>query len=125
MTDLIYTLTIEDRVEGRVVQVDINGSFQYKVTYNPKKETGPFNPDGPFDTSFSIVHPFRELANQIAQDHYTRGNLQSPQPQYNSSVNQEQRQLFENILAQEFGKVRKEKNVYPAKRESGWKELEQ
>lgn len=123
MIDLIYTLTIEDKVEGRIVQMDVNGSFQYKVTYDPKKETGPFNPDGPFDTSFSIVHPFRELARKVAQDHYTRGNQQAPQPQY-SSVNPEQRQLFENILGQEFDKVRKERTItYP--RESGWQELEQ
>mgnify|MGYP001574045094 CR=1 FL=1 len=104
-----YTLSIEDRVgrgvdctERAVIVYGNDNGFREECTYNPTKKTELFDYDGPFDTSFSIVHPMRNLANEIAV--LARASSK-PEMKYHSSVNDVQRTLFGNILVQEFAKA--------------------
>ena len=101
---ITYTLSIENKVGERTVDVtgDVTGSdgFHCQATHNPDKVPKPLNYNGPFDTSFSIVHPFREVAKEI-----TKYSEDKPQMKYHISVNNDQKALFENILEQEHRKV--------------------
>ena len=113
-----YKLFIENRVrdqEGKVTEraviVDGSNGFKTEAIYNPNKETGPFNSKGPFDTSFSIVHPFREAAKEIAQHFMCVNNSippgqieYAPQMKYDR-LHQDQQKLFGNILFQELRKL--------------------
>lgn len=108
-----YTLSIEVRVgtgvnvTERAVVVEGSNGFKTEAIYNPNKETGPFDSNGPFDTSFSIVHPMGNVAREIVQQYLADGGVGVPNPIYDSGVNREQRVLFGNILAQECKKARK------------------
>ena len=121
----MYTLSIEDKVgtganvTERLVAVEGNNGFKAEATYNPNKETAKFVYEGPFDTSFSIVHPFMDLAKKVANDHLAPGGVNMPKSKYDSSVNDAQQGLFENILTQEFQKVRDELPVTPQQRVYG------
>ena len=99
-----YTLSIEDRV-GMGVNcteraVIVEGGFRREATYNPNAATKPFKYEGPFDTPFSIVHPMRQLALFL-------NPLNDPKIKYDSSVNETQQKLFNNIVAQELAKFPK------------------
>src|SRR3989344_2164666 len=115
---MTYILSIEDRIgtganvtERAVVVEDANG-FKTEEIYNPNQETGPFNSNGPFNTSFSIVHPFRLTAVKTLASHCLaiRSITNQPEIKYHSSVNDAQKTLFGNILAQEYEKVKKREN---------------
>ena len=107
--NITYTLSIE-KVRGIPALVTIRGSngFKYCESYDPNLVPGEFRSEGPFDTSFSVIHPFRSAAgimvlnNQSADD---SGCL--PHVGYDTtSVSEVQQRLFENILTQETYKVR-------------------
>ena len=113
---MTYTLSIEDRVgtgvncTERAVIVN-GGSLVTERTYNPNAKSEGFNhyDNTTFDTPFSIVHPFRDLAKLIAgesfrdlakliEGEYVEGPF--PNLKYDiSSVNGAQRTLFENIFS--------------------------
>lgn len=111
MSQAVYTLFIEDRV-GRGVScteraVTIRGTNGncYESLYNPNKGTGSSGSTGPFDTSFSIIHPMREVAKELVRSNNPakyEGGLK-----YGGDVNSTQQTLFENILAQEIEKYQK------------------
>ena len=116
---MIYTLSIEDRV-GRgvncteravIVEEDkvIGGftPFTCKTSYNPNKDTGAFKENGPYDTSFSIVHSLREVANKLARHCLANGSsIGMPRIKYDVSVNDDaQKTLFENIFKQSCHEV--------------------
>lgn len=123
-----YTLSIEDRVgtgvncTERAVIVKKDNGFIYESSYNPNKETGPFNSNGPFDTSFSIVHPMRDIATEIAV--LSRASSK-PKMKYNPGFDPDQERLFENILGQEYTKVKQVdgENVHFVEKESGLRGL--
>ena len=110
-----YTLSIEDRVgtgahvTERAVKIngttltdkDSNEIGVYNPNATPKEGFNPYDPTT-FDTPFSIVHPFRDLAKLIAGE-YVKGPF--PKLKYDISVNDAQRILFENILADEVKKA--------------------
>lgn len=114
-----YMLSIEDRVgrgvdaTQRVVIVTwSNGFNKYEESYNPNAQPKSFDSNGTtFDTPFSIVHPFREVAKDI-----TKYSEDKPQMKYHISVNNDQKALFENILEQEHRKVREEKQNQASER---------
>ena len=116
---IIYYLSIEDRIrdeKGNVVQRAViaraSGNLPAEWTYNPKaKPQKPFNSeDTEFDTSFSIIHPFRDAAKTIAEHYAQNGDASAPKVKYNTSINDAQKTLFENILAQEYDAVKKQEN---------------
>ncbi len=118
MTQITYTLSIEDhiRVEGKLVKCAVtvrgNNGFTVEASYNPNAETKPFNSkDADFDTSFSIVHPFREVAKEVIQDYHDNDGVGVPKIRYDNSVNDDaQKNLFETLVAQEYDAVKKEKS---------------
>jgi len=114
MTQITYTLSIEDRVgrgmnvtERAVVAEGIGGYYPItgEISYNPNKDTRAFKENAPLDTSFSIVHPLRKVAHKLTQYYLANGGTGIPHIKYDSNVNDAQRGLFENILKQSFHKV--------------------
>jgi len=102
MSTVLFTLSIEDSLDKRTILLernDILPSYASEI-YDPNVATDAFDPNGPFDTSFSIVHPLRRLAVKLADD--TRHHANIPVIKYDSSVNDYQRKLFENMLGQEL-----------------------
>ena len=102
-----YTLYIEDKIGtgANVTEraVLVKGILSYEKLYNPNAESKkPFDYNrGEFDTSFSIVHPFREVARVITLYEVIQ-RKDKPIVNYDCSVNGAQRTLFENILDQEY-----------------------
>lgn len=109
-----YTLSIEDRVgtgvncKERAVMARTSG-LKFEERYNPNAmSTKPFNSkNNEFDTPFSIVHPFREVAVSLAQR-----QVKTEDMKYDISVNDAQRRLFENILTQEVDALRVSGTTY-------------
>lgn len=106
-----YKLSIDDKLdpEGRIIQRNVmaaSGALRYKEFCNPnEKSKKPFRYEGhKFDTSFSIVHPFRKIARCISLNDIFNGDSDDKKPviKYEPSVNDAQIILFGNILAQEY-----------------------
>ena len=83
---IIYYLSIEDRIrdeKGNVVQRAViaraSGNLPAEWTYNPKaKPQKPFNSeDTEFDTSFSIIHPFRDVLLKLLQNIMRKMGMQA------------------------------------------------
>ncbi|HLD40004.1 MAG TPA: hypothetical protein VJB13_02585 [Candidatus Nanoarchaeia archaeon] len=118
-----YKLSIEDRigtginVTERAITVKAEGiTFKRESMYNPNAKPKPFNSDdSEFDTPFSIVHPFRELAEQVVNYHKSFQEKWELKINYDHTVNDAQQRLFENILRQESHKVKNE-NPIPTQR---------
>ena len=104
-----YTLSIEDKVgtgvnvTERLVAVKGSNGFDYEKSYNPNAETKPFNSkDTEFDTSFTIVHSFNDVAQEVMQDYRENGGVGVPNLRCDYSINDAQKKLFGNILLQEY-----------------------
>ena len=105
-----YTLSIEDRVgrgvhcTERAVIGRVSGGWTPAIThdkiYNPNKDTGAFNENGPHDTSFSITHSFKAIANEFAEHYRIIVGKGTPRIQYGPEVNDAQKILFENYIKQ-------------------------
>lgn len=116
-----YTLSIEDlaREEGKVtkraVYIAVDGNLLFDGLYNPNaKSKKPFNSqDHEFNTSFSIVHPFRKVAKRMVDHYFRNGVVEAPKLKYDSSVNDAQQRLFENILTQEYEKAKEGEQKLP------------
>ena len=105
-----YKLSIEDEKNIRVVRVEAP-NFVCERRYDPHAEPAPLDYDSNrFDTPFSIVHPFRHVAAEVVRDSFiSTRQLERPEINYdNGSVNEQQRTLFENILSQEYQKLREQ-----------------
>lgn len=110
-----YTLSIEDKVgigatcTERYVLVEGNNGFRAEASYNPNAETKPFNSkDTEFDTSFSIVHPFRKIASAMVWDYLARdvsSEGENRSIKYDGSIKDAHRRLFENLVEQETFKL--------------------
>ncbi|MBI4147448.1 hypothetical protein HY494_02235 [Candidatus Woesearchaeota archaeon] len=105
-----YKLSIEDEKNIRVVRVEAL-NLVCERRYGPNAEPASLDYDGNrFDTLFSIVHPFRHVAAEVVRDCFRSHQLGRPRPEmkYDYSVNEQQRTLFENILSQEYQKLREQ-----------------
>lgn len=124
-----YKLSIRERLqEGQepLYAVCVDGpGLKYERRYNPNAEPKPLNYDSnEFDTPFSIVHPFRHVAAEVVRNHFISTRLsEMPRMEYlldpdsvKNGFNKERRILFENILTQEYERI---KGQEPFR--SGWK----
>ena len=136
MAERMYTLSIENKGGERTVDVIGSDGFHCQATHNPDKVPGPLNYDsGLFDTSFSIVHPMRDVAEKIAEQYVKSGDSKSPEIKKDISVDEAQRILFQNILTQEIKSLHTHGITYRKAQEGtesrlhstdyqGWKPLE-
>ena len=116
--NITYTLAIEDlvRKEGKVTERAVrisSPSFTFEKRYNPNATSAKlFNSESDkFDTPFSICHPFRTVA-QVVAEHYSRsGGSGLPKMKYDSGVNDAQQRLFGNILEQELDTKKKQEDL--------------
>ncbi|MEK6905547.1 MAG: hypothetical protein AABX24_04045 [Nanoarchaeota archaeon] len=114
-----YKLSIKERLqEGHkllyAVCVDAP-SLKYERLYDPNAKAKAFNSeDSEFDTSFSIVHPFRNVAAEVVRNHFiSTRQSEMPRMEYvhdsvNNGFNEQRQRLFENILEQEYQRIKKE-----------------
>ena len=115
-----YKLSIKNRIplegEKPLCAVCVNApSLKYERLYDPNAKPKSLNYDSnEFDTSFSIVHPFRNVAAEVVRNHLI-STCQSEMPRieyvhdpFNNGFNEQRQKLFENILSQEYQKLREQ-----------------
>ncbi len=114
-----YKLSIRERLqEGQkllyAVCVDAS-SLKYERLYDPNTEPKSLNYDSnEFDTPFSIVHPFRNVAAEVVRNHFiSTSRSEMPRMEYifdpdsvKNGFNEQRKILFENILDQEYQRIK-------------------